>query len=178
MPLWEALRALRIQLADEAGVPPYVIFHDVTLQEMVKKRPNTTADMRYISGVGDQKINRYGQQFLAEIEKYPLHELLNNRLSATVNETLLLYQDGLSVEQIATQRNTKVNTVYGHLADAIEVGLLDVRQVLALEDGEYQEIVLTIESLEDESKGRIKPIYEALDEEYDYGVIKCVQASL
>lgn len=178
LPLWEALRALRIQLADEAGVPPYVIFHDVTLQEMVKKRPNTTADMRYISGVGDQKINRYGQQFLAEIEKYPLHELLNNRLSATVNETLLLYQDGLSVEQIATQRNTKVNTVYGHLADAIEVGLLDVRQVLALEDGEYQEIVLTIESLEDESKGRIKPIYEALDEEYDYGVIKCVQASL
>ncbi|MEH6502574.1 MAG: DNA helicase RecQ [Cycloclasticus sp.] len=178
LPLWEALRALRTQLADEAGVPPYVIFHDVTLQEMVKKRPNTTADMRYISGVGDQKINRYGQQFLAEIAKYPLAELLNNRLSATVNETLLLYQDGLSVEQIATQRNTKVNTVYGHLADAIEVGLLDVRQVLDLEDGEYQEIVLIIESLEDESKGRIKPIYEALDEEYDYGVIKCVQASL
>ncbi|MDX2425043.1 MAG: DNA helicase RecQ [Cycloclasticus sp.] len=178
LPLWEALRALRTQLADEAGVPPYVIFHDVTLQEMVKKRPNTTADMRYISGVGDQKINRYGQQFLAEIAKYPLAELLNNRLSATVNETLLLYQDGFSVEQIATQRNTKVNTVYGHLADAIEVGLLDVRQVLDLEDGEYQEIVLIIESLEDESKGRIKPIYEALDEEYDYGVIKCVQASL
>tara|TARA_R110002074_G_scaffold145034_2_gene293537 strand:- start:172154 stop:174268 length:2115 start_codon:yes stop_codon:yes gene_type:complete len=178
LPLWEALRALRTKLADEAGVPPYVIFHDVTLQEMIKKRPNTTADMRYISGVGDQKINRYGQQFLAEIAKYPLHELLNNRLSATVNETLLLYQEGLSVEQIATQRDTKVNTVYGHLADAIEVGLLDVRQVLDLEDGEYQQIVLTIESLEDESKGRIKPIYEALDEEYDYGVIKCVQASL
>lgn len=177
-PLWEALRVLRTQLADEAGVPPYVIFHDATLQEMVSKRPNTVADMRYISGVGDQKIKRYGAKFLAEIAKFPLAELLNNRLSATVNESLLLYQEGLSVEQIAIQRDSKENTVYGHLADAIEVGLLDVRKVLALEDSEYQEIVMVIESLEDESKGRIKPIYEALDEEYEYGVIKCVQASM
>ena len=72
----------------------------------------------------------------------------------------------------------KENTVYGHLADAIEVGLLDVKEVLDLDDSEYQEIIMTIESLEDESKGRIKPIYEALDEEYEYGIIKCVQASM
>jgi len=177
-PLWEALRVLRTQLAEESGVPPYVIFHDVTLLEMVKKRPISTADMRYISGVGDQKIKRYGKVFLAEIARHPLAELLNNRLSATVNESLLLYQEGQGVEQIAKQRDSKVNTIYGHLADAIEVGLLDVREVLELDDSEYQEIVMMIESLEDESKGRIKPIYEALDEEYDYGIIKCVQASI
>lgn len=177
-PLWEALRALRMQLAEEAGVPPYVIFHDATLQEMVKKRPTIAADMRYISGIGDQKIKRYGKQFLAEIAKYPLAELLNNSLSATVNETLLLYQNGLSITDIAKQRDSKENTVYGHLADAIEVGLLDVKNVLDLDDSEYQEIIMMIESLEDESKGRIKPIYEALDEEYEYGVIKCVQASI
>lgn len=134
--------------------------------------------MRYISGVGDQKIKRYGQVFLAEIAKYPLAELLNNRLSATVNETLMLYQEGLDIKAIATQRDMKENTVYGHLADAIEVGLLDVKEVLDLDDSEYQEIIMTIESLEDESKGRIKPIYEALDEEYEYGIIKCVQASM
>jgi len=159
-------------------VPPYVIFHDATLQEMIKKRPTVVADMRYISGVGDQKIKRYGQQFLAEIAKYPLDELLNNRLSGTVNETLMLYQTGLNIADIAKQRELKENSVYGHLADAIEVGLLDVRDVLELDDAQYQEIVLMIESLEDESKGRIKPIYEALDEEYNYGVIKCVQASI
>jgi ATP-dependent DNA helicase RecQ len=137
-----------------------------------------TADMRYISGVGEQKIKRYGKQFLAEIAKYPLAELLNNRLSTTVNETLLIYQQGTSIEQISVQRDVKVNTIYSHLADAIEVGLLDVKDVLDLEDSEYQEITMMIESLEDESKGRIKPIYEALDEEYEYGVIKCVLASI
>lgn len=177
-PLWDALRALRTQLAEDSGVPPYVIFHDATLQEMVKKRPSAISDMRYISGVGDQKIKRYGKLFLAEIAKYPLLELLNNKLSATVNESLILYQDGLSIEQIAVQREAKENTIYGHMADAIEAGLLDVKNVLNLEESEYQEIVMMIESLEDESKGRIKPIYEALDEEYDYGVIKCVQASI
>ncbi|PCI18038.1 MAG: DNA helicase RecQ [Piscirickettsiaceae bacterium] len=177
-PLWQALRALRMQLAEDSGVPPYVIFHDATLQEMVKKRPIAEADMRYISGVGDQKIKRYGKQFLAEIAKHPLAALLNNRLSATVNETLLLYQGGASVDDISAQRGVKDNTIYGHLADAIEVGLLDVKDVLDLNDNEYQEIIMMIESLEDESKGRIKPIYEALDEEYDYGVIKCVQASI
>ncbi|OUR84861.1 hypothetical protein A9Q85_09130, partial [Cycloclasticus sp. 44_32_T64] len=72
----------------------------------------------------------------------------------------------------------KDSSVYSHLADAIEAGLLDVREVLELDDSEYQEIVMMIESLEDESKGRIKPIYEALDEEYDYGVIKCVMGSI
>lgn len=177
-PLWDALRALRTQLAEDSGVPPYVIFHDATLMEMIKKRPVEIGDMRYISGVGDQKIKRYGQVFLAEIAKYPLAELLNNRLSATVNETLMLYQEGLDIKAIATQRDMKENTVYGHLADAIEVGLLDVKEVLDLDDSEYQEIIMTIESLEDESKGRIKPIYEALDEEYEYGIIKCVQASM
>ena len=94
-PLWDALRALRTQLAEDSGVPPYVIFHDATLMEMIKKRPVEIGDMRYISGVGDQKIKRYGQVFLAEIAKYPLAALLNNRLSATVNETLMLYQDCL-----------------------------------------------------------------------------------
>ena len=177
-PLWEALRALRLELAEESGVPPFVIFHDSTLQEMVKKRPKTPDDMRRISGVGEQKLTRYGQKFLNEITNYPLDELLDNHLSATVNETLILYQKGMGIDQISQQRDVKETTIYTHLADAIEVGLLDVRDVIDLKDDEYDEIVFTIESLEGEEKGRLKPVYEALDQEYDYGILRCVQASI
>jgi ATP-dependent DNA helicase RecQ len=177
-PLWEALRALRLELAEESGVPPFVIFHDSTLQEMVKKRPQTSDDMRRISGVGEQKLARYGQKYLKEIAKFPLDELLNNNLSATVNETLILYQQGIAIDQIAQQREVKETTIYTHLADAIEVGLLDVRDVIDLEDEEFDEIVFLIEALADEEKGRLKPVYEALDQEYDYGVLRCVQASI
>ncbi|MFK8068943.1 MAG: DNA helicase RecQ [Gammaproteobacteria bacterium] len=176
--LWEALRALRLNIAEESGVPPYAVFHDATLMEMVKKRPQNLNDLRRISGVGDQKLVRYGQKFLKEIARYPLNELLDNHLSATVNETLILYEQGMTIDQISQQRDVKLTTIYTHLADAIEAGLLEVRDVIDLEDDEFDEIVFTIESLEDEEKGRLKPIYEALDQEYDYGILRCIQASI
>lgn len=176
--LWDTLRALRTSLAEEAGVPPYVIFHDATLQEMVRKRPSSSDGMLRISGVGDQKLQRYGKQFLAEIAKYPLPALLDNNLSSTINETLMLYQQNINIEEIAQQRDKNISTIYTHLADAIEVGLLDVRDVIDLDDSEYDEIVYTIETMEDEDKSRLKPLYEALNEEYDYGTLRCVQASI
>ncbi|MCZ6802850.1 MAG: DNA helicase RecQ [Proteobacteria bacterium] len=177
-PLWEALRSLRTELAAESGVPPYVIFHDSTLQEMVKKRPKDSNDMNRISGVGAQKLQRYGQKFLREIAKHPLPALLDNNLSTTINETLILYQQELSIEQIAQQRDVKTSTVYTHLADAIEIGLLNIFDVIDLEEGKYDEIVYIIESLEDDEKDRLKPVYEALGKEFDYGVLRCVQASI
>jgi ATP-dependent DNA helicase RecQ len=65
--LWEALRACRKRLADEQGVPPYVIFHDTTLAEMMARRPRTTAELLGIPGVGQKKLERYGAAFLEVI---------------------------------------------------------------------------------------------------------------
>ncbi len=62
--LWEALRACRQTLASEHNVPPYVIFHDRALQEMMAYRPQTSSEMLGISGVGQTKLDRYGEQFL------------------------------------------------------------------------------------------------------------------
>ncbi|PHS70008.1 MAG: DNA helicase RecQ [Methylophaga sp.] len=176
--LWEALRTLRTTLAEEHGVPSFVIFHDATLQDMVRKRPLSLQDFSRVSGVGDQKLTRYGQVFINEISQHPLSELLDNRLSETINETLILYQQGIKVEQIAQQREVQTSTIYTHLADVIEVGLLDVRDVVGLSDSIYNEIIFLIESLEEEDKGRLKPIYDALDGEIDYGILRCVQAAI
>ena len=63
-PLWQALKAKRLELAREQGVPPYVIFHDSTLLEMLKHRPANRAELGKISGVGQAKLARYGQTFL------------------------------------------------------------------------------------------------------------------
>ncbi len=62
--LWDALRATRTRLASEQGVPPYVIFHDATLREMVGKRPRTLPELASISGVGAKKLELYGTTFL------------------------------------------------------------------------------------------------------------------
>jgi len=65
--LFEHLRALRKQLADRAGVPPYVVFHDATLREMAAKRPLTLNAFADITGVGQAKLSRYGETFIAAI---------------------------------------------------------------------------------------------------------------
>ncbi len=69
--LWEALRACRQSLASEHNVPAYVIFHDKTLHEMLAYRPQTASDMLGISGIGQTKLDRYGDRFLSVLRGEP-----------------------------------------------------------------------------------------------------------
>ncbi|MDG5747890.1 DNA helicase RecQ [Qipengyuania sp. XHP0207] len=69
-PLFDALRELRRELAVEGQVPPYVIFHDATLREMVSQRPATLAELGRVPGVGAKKLEAYGEQFLHKIQRH------------------------------------------------------------------------------------------------------------
>jgi ATP-dependent DNA helicase RecQ len=68
--LWHALKALRLELAREQGVPPYVIFHDATLMEMVQAKPTDLDELGQLPGVGARKLERYGEYFLDVITTY------------------------------------------------------------------------------------------------------------
>lgn len=69
-PLFDALRDLRRDLAVQAGVPPYVVFHDSTLRDMAARRPCTLAGLGEITGVGARKLEAYGEAFLAVIRQF------------------------------------------------------------------------------------------------------------
>ncbi len=69
-PLFEALRSKRRELAEAAGVPPYVVFHDATLREMASSRPSTVHQLSQISGVGRRKLDDYGAAFLDVIKQH------------------------------------------------------------------------------------------------------------
>jgi len=71
--LFEVLRALRKRLADEHGLPPYVIFHDATLRDMAEQRPATLDQFARIRGIGEAKLSRYGERFIDAIRQYPRH---------------------------------------------------------------------------------------------------------
>ena len=64
------MRELRRKLASEAGVPPYVIFHDSTLREMAAQRPRNDADLEHIGGIGARKREAYGPAFLEAIANF------------------------------------------------------------------------------------------------------------
>ena len=68
--VFEALRAKRLELSKELGVPPYVVFHDSTLKQMAMDRPKTLDQLSTISGVGEQKLGKFGDAFLAVIERF------------------------------------------------------------------------------------------------------------
>lgn len=69
-PLWNALRRVRKELAEEHGVPPYVIFHDATLKEMMDKFPLSEWEMLAVSGVGDRKLEQFGDAFLEVFREF------------------------------------------------------------------------------------------------------------
>ena len=69
-PLFEALRAKRRALAEDVGVPPYVIFHDATLREMALTKPTNIHALGRISGVGARKLEAYGEDFLSVIAQF------------------------------------------------------------------------------------------------------------
>lgn len=68
--LFEKLRLLRLQIAKEEAVPPYIVFTDKTLVDMCDKLPKTEAEMLDVSGVGQNKLKKYGKRFLEEITSF------------------------------------------------------------------------------------------------------------
>jgi ATP-dependent DNA helicase RecQ len=67
-PLWEAMRELRMSISKELGIPPFVVFHDRTLKEMVALRPANRSELLLINGVGEKKADQFGSRFLELIK--------------------------------------------------------------------------------------------------------------
>ncbi len=174
--LFQRLRSLRKQLADEQSVPPYVVFADSSLKLMAQVQPQTLADFAKISGVGSHKLAQYGSRFVAEIQAYcqeqPVPPATSTALSYTQSLTLELHQQGLSVTEIAQKRGFSPTTVLNHLAELIEMNQpVDLIQLVPPE--RQLPIVQAMQAVGSES---LKSIYEYLKQGYTYDEIRLVRA--
>ena len=172
--LWAALRDCRSRLAIEQGVPAYMIFHDATLMALVERRPQTLEQLGRISGIGERKLQAYGEEFLVVLCAHA--EAGSGASFDTVAETLRLLRQGHDVAAIAWQRELKPATIYAHLAGLIEQGGLELAAVADLSAREMTFVQHAFEQFGGE--GRLKPVYEALEGKYDYGLLRCIQAAL
>ena len=172
--LWEALRAARQSLAEEQGIPAYMIFHDATLMAMIEQRPQTLVQLGGISGIGERKLEAYGEAFLEVLQAHG--DEGGAAMTDTAEETLQLFRLGMEVEAIALRRGLKPTTVYNHMVPAIEQGEVPLEEVVVLPEEEMSAIRFAFEHhFEDK---RLKPVYEALGGEYPYEVLRCVRAAL
>lgn len=171
--LFNALRELRKQIADSKGVPPYVVFSDATLKSMSADHPINPQEMSMISGVGDFKLEEYGDVFINEIQNYLANSEVNNSniRGKTYLQTLHLIKEGLTIREISKSRNIHETTVYSHLAYLVEKQLIqDIKEYLSNEEIELiQDAVKTI-GIDD----ALKPLYDHLEEKIDYGKIRLV----
>jgi ATP-dependent DNA helicase RecQ len=173
--LWEALRSCRKQLAEASNVPPYVIFHDAALVEMVERQPQNRQQFSRISGVGESKLEKYADDFLAVIHAH-IEQAASGKAD-TVTESLRLFKAGMDIEAIAQQRNIKPATVYSHLAACIEQGEIGLRDVVDISEQELaaiQEAILAV----DDGQEKLKPVYDALDGMFNYEILRCVRAAM
>ena len=177
--LWDKLRQLRKQIADQQGVPAYVVFHDATLMDMLGQQPQNLEDMRQISGVGDAKLANYGQQFVDLISSVVAQKTPeSNNKQSSWQGSLNLHRHGLSVKEIAQKRELTQNTVLQHLAQAIATGETQLADVIDINQEAIELISASIKEKTDLKEPRLKPIFDAFDGKYDYGILHCVLAQL
>ena len=172
--LWQALRNRRQQLADEQGIPAYMIFHDATLAEMLENQPETLTQLSNISGVGKRKLADYGETFLDVLNDY--RNPGKNTQSDTEEETLQLFRLGMDAEAIAAQRGLKAITIYNHLAKGIERDEVPLSEVVPLPQHQLEAIRFAIEQYE--GGKRLKPVFDALEGEFSYEVLRCVRSDM
>ncbi len=177
--LWDALREKRTALAKESGVPPYVVFHDATLMEMMAYRPRNLEQMGRISGVGEKKLALYGEQFLNILASASdqAESRIDQSEEETVDKTLKLFLSGLDIADIAAERALKDDTIYSHLSQSIEAGEIDLMDVVKLEQSSIDQIKDALLE-EGEEPVRLKPVFDLFEGEYCYGQLRCVRASL
>jgi ATP-dependent DNA helicase RecQ len=186
--LFDRLRALRRKLADERGVPAYIIFSDVSLREMARNYPATEAEFRRIPGVGEQKLKDFAEPFVSEIKNYlatnqretfgsdldSLQPRSRARLNYSQVETLRRFQKGESVDEIARARGFVRSTIYSHLLAAIECGKIVPRsRDRFFTHAQEKEIAAAFRQISD---GALVDVSAFLGNKYDIGMLRVFRA--
>ncbi|MNZ53198.1 ATP-dependent DNA helicase RecQ [compost metagenome] len=175
--LWEALRTLRRKLAEEHSVPPYVIFPDSTLLEMLRSQPVSLSDMAQVSGVGARKLERYGQAFLEVLNNSGGTDEAPKVVLDLRHELVSLARAGMTPAQIAGQLNCSEKNVYSLLAEALGRQELSLEQALDLPE----DLLMEVQDAFLDGEGELPPvsaIAPLFGARVPEGVLYCVRAAL
>jgi ATP-dependent DNA helicase RecQ len=183
-PLFEELRKVRKEIAEKENVPPFVIFADTALKDMCVKLPRSKEEFLTVTGVGQNKLEKYGEEFIEAIQQFlvqhpdRMEDAIKGQAVKTTTpkkttpnshlETYTFYKEEMTVEEIAEHRDLAVSTVESHLIQCMQEGM-DVHMEDLIPDEYIQEIESAIAQAGGE---KLKPIKELLPDEVTYFMIK------
>ena len=190
--LFEDLRTLRREIADERHVPPYVVFADVGLRDMARRRPTTLAGFLQVKGVGEKKCEDFGDQFVAHIVEYcQTHELTTDVVapaaaaaprpvrrtdgpSVSAIAAFPHFRSGLSVAETAQRMNRATSTVNGYLQEYLQHAQI-VDATPWVSSAAAQRIEAAVQQVGDE---RLRPIFDLLEGQVPFEDIRVVVTCL
>jgi ATP-dependent DNA helicase RecQ len=191
--LFDRLREVRTGFARAENVPPYVVFSDATLVEMATFLPNTLAEMRKISGVGELKLEKYAADFLEVIREYCAGQNLDSRIDLkmpkrerktrtkrdengddTYSISLKMFRGGIPIDKIAALRGMSQNTIEMHLLRFITTGEVRLEQIVSAQKIEQIKNAL----IKFNESGALSPVKDFLGDDYSYGEIRAVLAAM
>ena len=179
--LFDELRMVRRQRAEQENVPPYVILSDASLMELASYLPDSKEELEQISGFGAFKIEKYGELFLNVIQDHcRIHELsskmsekapkkkrapkeANKNISGTYMTTFQLYKERNDIEEISKIRNLSINTIQNHLANFVISGVIKPSELI-----DVKKIDPVISIAKTQTIQSLKAIKEELGEEFSY----------
>lgn len=175
--LREYLREWRRRLAQENGVPAYVVMHDTSLDELCRVRPRSTAELLGVPGFGERKAEIYGPQIIEALRRFQAGERTTASQQPKARpseETKRLLAESHSFEEIARIRGRRLSTVVQMVAELVEQGELEFRPAWVAA-GKQAQIQAACARLGLE---RLKPLKDALPPEISYEEIRLVVAWL
>ena len=165
--LFAQLKAVRLDVARKEQIPPYLVFSDATLLDMAVRRPANLDEFMQVNGVGEKKAVRFGRKFISAVRKF-------DNLPATLpsgtslKETLILFNAGEDLGDIARLKGVKIGTIQSHVAQLITAGFItDFGKFISR--AEYERIIA-------EYKAHPDTAYETLKEIYEPGLIGIARA--
>ncbi|MEX0994534.1 MAG: DNA helicase RecQ [Balneolaceae bacterium] len=189
--LFELLRKKRKSLADEQGIPPYIIFPDTTLMEMAYFFPHSSESLLQIYGVGSAKEKKYGKDFLKVISEFSeahdleeKHKDIRKRSSKTSSKKKYHqvgedYSSGLSIDHLAEKYGVKRVTILSNLKKYLnedhEISPEGILEASSLSRRKQDEVM---SAMEKEGPELLKPVYEELNKTVDYNELRIIQLYL
>ena len=182
--LFEKLRALRKQIADEQDVPPFIIFGDRTLYEMAFYFPSSLEALSNIFGVGDKKLEAFGQVFLdcvvGHVSEHGLEEKdsprkktqsvsTERRTSTTLEETKALLVEKLSIEEMAKRRGLSPGTIVQHIEKLVRESEVTDIEYLKPDEERFSAI---LDAFEETGAPTLTAVYKHLDEKFTYDELR------
>ena len=168
--LFENLRILRKEIADRESLAPYMIFHDKTLSEIVKFRPTTLFEMEEISGVGEHKLEQYGEEFTKAVVEFIKNQENDGEKEKgnSFLETLDLIKQGLNPIEISEKRVLNTVTIFSHYIHLFEKGHdINIEKYIT---PEHKNLVFSY--LRKNPSDAAKKIFESFNEDIPYSSVR------